>query len=164
MRPVVLPQMGYWLFVPPLSLLLHELFQQRWVSFHSTVVMLGLAVYATASHTLRQRRHPPTAIACHHPGLDPLTESTPEEWRAVAGVYLMGALHYCRATLPTLCGSGQIRGPERGQASIVNVSSGYADKGRAGRGLYDATKAGLLAFTGTLAHEEAAFGVRVNAF
>ena len=100
---------------------------------------------------------------CHHPGLDPLTESTPEEWQAVAGVNLMGALHYCRAALPTLCGSGQIPGPQRGQASIVNVSSGYADKGRAGRGLYDATKAGLLAFTGTLAHEEAAIGVRVNA-
>ena len=28
------------------------------------VVMLGLTIYATASHTLRQRRHPATAIAC----------------------------------------------------------------------------------------------------
>ena len=30
-------------------------------------------------------------------------------------------------------------------------------------GLYDATKAGLLALTRTLAHEEAANGIRVNA-
>jgi meso-butanediol dehydrogenase/(S,S)-butanediol dehydrogenase/diacetyl reductase len=30
-------------------------------------------------------------------------------------------------------------------------------------GLYDATKAGLLAMTRTLAHEEAAHGIRVNA-
>ena len=30
-------------------------------------------------------------------------------------------------------------------------------------GLYDTTKAGLLAFTRTLAHEEGAFGIRANA-
>ncbi len=30
---------------------------------HGLVVMLGLAIYATASHTLRQRRHPSAAIA-----------------------------------------------------------------------------------------------------
>ena len=101
---------------------------------------------------------------CHHPGLDPLTESTPEEWQAVAGVNLMGALHYCRAALPTLCGkAAKYLARSVVRPAIVNVSSGYADKGRAGRGLYDATKAGLLAFTGTLAHEEAAIGVRVNA-
>lgn len=35
----------------------------HWVTFHSFVVMLGLVVYAVASHTLRQRRHPSAAIA-----------------------------------------------------------------------------------------------------
>ena len=44
--------------------MLHDLFfQQRWISLHGLVVMLGLAIYATASHTLRQRRHPSAAIA-----------------------------------------------------------------------------------------------------
>ena len=43
--------------------LLPELFQQRWLGLHGLVVMLGLAIYATASHTLRQRRHPSAAIA-----------------------------------------------------------------------------------------------------
>ncbi len=33
-----------------------------WVSLHGLVVMLGLAIYVTASHTLQQRRHPSSAI------------------------------------------------------------------------------------------------------
>ena len=84
-----------------------------------------------------------------------VAEATPDEWQAVLGVNLMGAANYCRAALPAL--------RERGNASIVNVSSCYAVTGRKGMGLYDATKAGLLALTRTLAHEEAAHGIRVNA-
>ena len=84
-----------------------------------------------------------------------LADATPEEWQAVLGVNLMGAAHYCRAALPAL--------RQGGNSSIVNISSCYAVAGRKGMGLYDATKAGLLAFTRTLAHEEAASGIRVNA-
>ena len=88
-----------------------------------------------------------------------LADATPEEWQAVVGVNLLGAAGYCRAALPALRRSGG----QKGQASIVNVSSCYAVTGRKGMGLYDATKAGLLAFTRTLAHEEAEHAVRVNA-
>ena len=84
-----------------------------------------------------------------------VADATPDEWQAVLGVNLMGAANYCRAALPAL--------RKRGNASIVNVSSCYAVTGRKGMGLYDATKAGLLALTRTLAHEEAAHGIRVNA-
>ena len=84
-----------------------------------------------------------------------LADATPAQWQAVIAVNLMGAANYCRAALPAL--------RESGHGSIVNVSSCYAVTGRKGMGLYDATKAGLLAFTRTLAHEEAAHGVRVNA-
>ena len=45
----------------------------------------------------------------------------------------------------------------------MNVSSCYAVTGRKGMGLYDATKAGMLALTRTLAFEETAHGVRANA-
>jgi 2-hydroxycyclohexanecarboxyl-CoA dehydrogenase len=85
----------------------------------------------------------------------PLADATPDHWQAVLGVNLMGTANYCRAALPAL--------RECGNASIVNVSSCYAVTGRKGMGLYDASKAGLLALTRTLAHEEAAHGVRVNA-
>jgi len=81
-------------------------------------------------------------------------EATLEEWQAMTAVNLFGATNYCRAALPHLR-----RG---GKGSIVNVSSCYAVTGRKGMGLYDATKAGQLALTRTLAHEEAPHGVRVN--
>jgi 2-hydroxycyclohexanecarboxyl-CoA dehydrogenase len=84
-----------------------------------------------------------------------LADATPEEWLAVVGVNLLGAANYCRAALPAL--------RDARRSSIVNVSSCYAVTGRAGMGLYDTSKAGLLALTRTLAFEEAAHGVRTNA-
>ena len=43
--------------------MLIELSARHWVSLHGLAVFLGLAVYAIASHTLRQRRHPSAAMA-----------------------------------------------------------------------------------------------------
>jgi meso-butanediol dehydrogenase/(S,S)-butanediol dehydrogenase/diacetyl reductase len=83
-----------------------------------------------------------------------IAEASLEEWEAMTAVNLFGTTNYCRAALPHLRRSGK--------GSIVNVSSCYAVTGRKGMGLYDATKAGQLALTRTLAHEEAAHGVRVN--
>jgi 2-hydroxycyclohexanecarboxyl-CoA dehydrogenase len=85
----------------------------------------------------------------------PLCEATPEEWQAMVSVNLVGTSNYCKAALPLLRAAGA--------ASIINVSSCYAVTGRKGMGLYDATKAALLAMTRTLAFEETAHGVRVNA-
>ncbi len=73
----------------------------------------------------------------------------------MVSVNLVGTSNYCKAALPRLRAAGA--------GSIVNVSSCYAVTGRKGMGLYDATKAGLLALTRTLAFEEAAHGVRANA-
>jgi 2-hydroxycyclohexanecarboxyl-CoA dehydrogenase len=84
-----------------------------------------------------------------------IADSTPAEWQAIVGVNLVGATNYCKAALPALRRSGR--------GSIVNVSSCYALTGRKGMGLYDATKAGILAMTRTLAFEEVAHGIRVNA-
>jgi 2-hydroxycyclohexanecarboxyl-CoA dehydrogenase len=84
-----------------------------------------------------------------------IADATPSEWQAMVGVNLVGTANYCKAALPALRRSGR--------ASIVNVSSCYALTGRKGMGLYDATKAGILAMTRTLAFEEVAHGVRVNA-
>ena len=84
-----------------------------------------------------------------------IADATSGEWQAMVGVNLVGTANYCKAALPALRRSGR--------ASIVNVSSCYALTGRKGMGLYDATKAGILAMTRTLAFEEVAHGVRVNA-
>ena len=81
--------------------------------------------------------------------------ATPEEWRNVLQVNLIGAAAFCRAAMPALRRSGR--------GAIVNVSSCYALKGRKGMAIYDATKAGLIALSRTVAHEEAAHGIRANA-
>jgi meso-butanediol dehydrogenase/(S,S)-butanediol dehydrogenase/diacetyl reductase len=83
-----------------------------------------------------------------------LDRASPEEWRAIIDVNLVGCASYCREALPHLRRSGK--------GSIVNVASCHALVGRKGMGLYDTTKAGQLALTRTLAHEEAAHGVRAN--
>jgi cardiolipin synthase A/B len=36
---------------------------EEWVTFHSLIVMAGLAIYITSSHTMRLRRHPSASIA-----------------------------------------------------------------------------------------------------
>jgi 2-hydroxycyclohexanecarboxyl-CoA dehydrogenase len=84
-----------------------------------------------------------------------IADANPDEWQAMVGVNLIGAANYCKAALPALRRSGR--------ASIVNVSSCHAVTGRKGMGIYDATKAGMLAMTRTLAFEESAHGVRANA-
>lgn len=84
-----------------------------------------------------------------------LADATPAEWHAMVSVNLVGTANYCRAALPLLRKSGA--------GAIVNVSSCYAVTGRKGMGIYDTTKAGMLAMTRALAFEETAHGVRVNA-
>ncbi len=81
-------------------------------------------------------------------------DATQAEWQAVIGVNLIGAANYCRAALPALRKSGK--------GAIVNVSSCYGVASRKGMALYDASKAGLLSLTRTLAHEESAHGIRAN--
>jgi 2-hydroxycyclohexanecarboxyl-CoA dehydrogenase len=82
-------------------------------------------------------------------------DATTAEWQSVLDVNLLGTANFCRAALPALRRSGN--------GSIVNVSSCYAVSGRKGMAIYDASKAAMLALTRTLAHEEAAHGVRANA-
>jgi len=82
-------------------------------------------------------------------------DATPAEWQAMVAVNLVGRSNYCAAALPALRQSGA--------GSVVNVSSCYAVTGRKGMALYDATKAAQLAYTRSLAFEEAVHGVRANA-
>jgi 2-hydroxycyclohexanecarboxyl-CoA dehydrogenase len=77
------------------------------------------------------------------------------DWHDILSVNLLGSVNLYRTAAPHLRRSGR--------GSVVNVSSAYAFTGRKGMGLYDATKAALVALTRTLAFEEAEHGVRVNA-
>ncbi len=85
----------------------------------------------------------------------PITEATPESWDFILDVNLK-AVAYCSkfAVLEMV---------KQGGGSVVNVSSANAVSGRRGMAQYDATKAGVLALTRSMACDHAAQGVRVNA-
>jgi NAD(P)-dependent dehydrogenase (short-subunit alcohol dehydrogenase family) len=78
----------------------------------------------------------------------------PEDWRAVLSVNLDAAFHLCRAAVPVL--------RERGEGSIVLVSSINGERGRFGQSAYAASKAGLHGLAKSLAREVGRFGIRVN--
>jgi 2-hydroxycyclohexanecarboxyl-CoA dehydrogenase len=85
---------------------------------------------------------------------EPIAEARAETWRRILDVNLLSYAYMAKAALPALRRSGK--------ASIVNISSTYGVSGRAGMGQYDATKAGIIALSRTLAFEEVEHGVRVN--
>jgi 2-hydroxycyclohexanecarboxyl-CoA dehydrogenase len=86
---------------------------------------------------------------------EPLAEAQAETWQKILAVNLLSYAYLVREALPALRRSGR--------GSIVNVSSTHAVNPRAGMGQYDVAKAGILSMTRTLAFEEAANRVRVNA-
>ena len=86
---------------------------------------------------------------------EPLAEAQAETWEAILATNLLSYAFLIREALPALRASGH--------GSIVNVSSTHAVNPRAGMGQYDVAKAGIVSMSRTLAFEEAAHGVRVNA-
>lgn len=76
------------------------------------------------------------------------------QWSSVIDVCLNGTYYMSRAII------GQMRQAEKG--NIINISS-IASEGSFGQCNYAAAKAGIIAFTKTLALESAKKGIRVNA-
>jgi NAD(P)-dependent dehydrogenase (short-subunit alcohol dehydrogenase family) len=85
----------------------------------------------------------------------PLGEITPEAWEKSFGVNLRGPVFLMQYALPYLEASGH--------ASIVNLSSAGAFLFGQMTHMYAAAKAGLLAYTRSLAAELASKQIRVNA-
>ena len=84
----------------------------------------------------------------------PFDQIDPAEWDRMMAVNLRGTWLACRAVVP------QMRSQRYGK--IINVSSGTALKGAAGRIHYVASKAGILGFTRTLAMEVGKDNICVN--
>jgi NAD(P)-dependent dehydrogenase (short-subunit alcohol dehydrogenase family) len=76
------------------------------------------------------------------------------DWDRQLGVNLKGAFLFAKYAIPQMRGRG---------GAIVNISSVHAFASYAGCAAYDASKAGLLALTRTLALDHGPDGIRVNA-
>ena len=86
---------------------------------------------------------------------DAVVDASWDKWDDILRVNVLSYAGMVRAALPYLRKSGK--------GSIVNIASTGAVFGRKGMAAYDSSKAALLAFTRTIAHEEAEHGIRANA-
>ena len=83
-----------------------------------------------------------------------VTETSPEDWRAMIDTNLTGVFNCCHAALPHL--------RQRGSGWIVNISSLSGKNPFIGAAGYCATKAGLNAFTEALMQEVRQDDIRVS--
>ena len=88
-------------------------------------------------------------------GNAPTWELSPEVWRRVVEVNLVGPYLTCRAVVPQMV--------KQGYGRIVNIASVAGKEGNPNASHYSASKAGLIALTKSLAKELATKGVLVNA-
>jgi NAD(P)-dependent dehydrogenase (short-subunit alcohol dehydrogenase family) len=82
------------------------------------------------------------------------TELTPERWRPQLAVNLEGVLNCTHAALPAMQAAGYGR--------IINVSSEAGRLGSKRGSVYAAAKAGVIAFTKSIARENARYGITAN--
>lgn len=85
---------------------------------------------------------------------EPFVKNTPELWRKLIDLNLLGTIQLTRAFLDPMI--------ERRAGKIVNVASDAGRVGSLGESVYSATKGGVIAFTKGLAREMARFDINVN--
>lgn len=84
----------------------------------------------------------------------PFLKTTPEFWQKIIDLNYKGVLNTCYAILPHMV--------ERKLGSIVNIASDAGRAGSMGEAIYAGCKAGIIAFSKTLAREHARDNIRVN--
>lgn len=83
------------------------------------------------------------------------TEMTPERWRRLLAINLEGVFACTHAVLPAM--------QESGYGRIVSIASEAGRVGSKGSAVYSAAKGGVIAFSKTIARENARFGITANA-
>jgi 2-hydroxycyclohexanecarboxyl-CoA dehydrogenase len=102
--------------------------------------------------------HGPFSILVNNAGTDDFaffTDMTPERWRRIVAINLEGVFACTHAVLPAM--------QQAGYGRIVNIASEAGRVGSKGSAVYSAAKGGVIAFTKTIARENARFGVTANA-
>lgn len=87
--------------------------------------------------------------------IQPFMENTPEFWRKVIDLNLLGPVAVSHAFLDKMI--------ERGSGKIVTVASDAGRVGSMGETVYSGAKGGAIAFTKSLAREVARYNINVNA-
>jgi len=87
--------------------------------------------------------------------IQPFMENTPEFWRKVVDLNLLGPVAVSHAFLDKMI--------ERGSGKIVTVASDAGRVGSMGETVYSGAKGGAIAFTKSLAREVARYNINVNA-
>ena len=85
----------------------------------------------------------------------PLVETTPEQWRSVFEVNVIGTTSMMSAFVPGMV--------ERGWGRVVNFASMSGKDGNPNMSIYSATKAAVIALTKSAGKELATTGVLINA-
>ena len=99
----------------------------------------------------------PIDVLVNNAGWDlfvPFLDTAPQDWSRLIDINLVGALNMHHAVLPGMV--------ERANGRIVNISSDAARVGSSGEAVYAACKAGIVAFSKTLAREHARHGITFN--
>jgi 2-hydroxycyclohexanecarboxyl-CoA dehydrogenase len=102
--------------------------------------------------------HGPFSILVNNAGTDDFaffTDMTPERWRRLIAINLEGVFNCTHAVLPSM--------QQAGYGRIVNIASEAGRVGSKGSAVYSAAKGGVIAFTKTIARENARFSVTANA-
>jgi NAD(P)-dependent dehydrogenase (short-subunit alcohol dehydrogenase family) len=89
-----------------------------------------------------------------NPGFGPIQEKTENDWDRVFDTNLKSVFFVCRAVVPLMI--------QRRRGDIINISSLAGKNTFAGGALYCASKWGLQGFSGCLAEDLRAFGIRVS--
>lgn len=102
-------------------------------------------------------KHGPIDVLVNNAGWDvtkPFIDTDPELWEKLISINLMGPLNLQKAVLP-----GMI---EANGGKIINMSSDAGRVGSSGESVYSACKGGIIAFSKSLAREQARNGILVN--
>ncbi|MGH7915999.1 MAG: SDR family oxidoreductase, partial [Candidatus Binataceae bacterium] len=86
--------------------------------------------------------------------LEPFVQSEPETWERVIAINYRGLLNCCKAIVPRM--------QARNHGKIVSIASDAGRVGSSGEAVYAGCKAGIIAFSKTLAREVARNGINVN--
>lgn len=121
-------------------------------------IAVALDVADAAGVRATMAEHGPFDIIVNNAGIDQhafFTETTAMDWERLIGVNLIGVLACTHAALPAM----QVARFGR----IINITSEAARLGSRGGAVYSAAKGGVIAFTKSMARENARFGITANA-